>query len=373
MSSEDRGVPLWTAPGAAYLNPAQEDLWRGIVPYPVLDTLSVQAEEQELPQPQTSYVGQRFQLRTLMTRSMEPYEVDDDAECPSTHDIPPLMPCTDSTGLLHPPTQEAPIDIWIDDVLANTEQQPASDVPFPSIEAAQPLTLGEKPNTVLPPSDSRPSATVPASSPSMTPAKDGVGLPAQTISKQDLSNSPLRGMSSMSSNKENITPSTTPSPRKVPLPPPVPTRYTPGLSFPTSPLVAPNDSSVSKPRLSFIEQGNAAPVCGLDTNMNTDSGKLYATPSPQSFRVHKLVRTSMTAGRSPTSETPPMTQVEESCDVKELSPQVEIGRGGKRAGMKRERCASYWDEDILGESGREGAAEDGNRRKVSRTTSTLLD
>ena len=41
--------------------------------------------------------------------------------------------------------------------------------------------------------------------------------------------------------------------------------------------------------------------------------------------------------------------------LKDLSPLVEVQRKGKRLGVKRERCASYWDEDIVGEIGREGA------------------
>ena len=78
----------------------------------------------------------------------------------------------------------------------------------------------------------------------------------------------------------------------------------------------------------------------------------------------------MAVGKSPKSKKPPQTPQgsdlhsnNDKGDVlKDLSPLVEVQRKGKRAGIKRERCASYWDEDILREIGREGAVE-GNSKE----------
>lgn len=354
-SNEDQSLQISTPETAGSRAWTYEQIHQDAVQYPVIDTASIQGEREPLMQTEFSHSEHRSPLQTFMTGPLTQNEMDDDNECHSSHGIPLIMPFADSNALLQPRCQTDQIDIWIDDVMSQTEHHPA--LLLSPAQLAPPLNGVETTKPSLPPK-ARPLPKIPASPPFTTPAKRGTNFFPKKTSKQDVLKSPLRAISGTSSNKENMSPSTTPSPTKIPLPASAapPARRMPGVSFAASPLGAHDDSPATRIRPTYVGQENVVPT---PQHPGSSPDKQCGSPSVKTPNARRLIHTMMAVCKSPKSKKPPQTP--QSSDLhsnndkgdvlKELSPLVEVQRKGKRAGIKRERCASYWDEDILREIG----------------------
>ena len=343
-SSEGQSLQLSTPekPGNT-----QQQAKPGAIEYPVLDTSSIREEQQPLLQGPETPIYDRCPLQPLFDRarrSDDKEQDDDDDDCHSSHGVPLIMPYANPNGLLQLPSQQAHIDFWIDDVVAQTEQHPA--FANSSSKQSYAMLMDIDPAKPVRPLKSRPLPKIPASSAYMTPSKRGSSFLAKELSKQELSKSPLREISSTSSNKENVAPkSATPSPTKIPLPASTaPPRRMPGATFATSPLANQANGDGIKGHATHKGKENQVPVEDLPTSSMTPNAR-------------KLIQTLMSVGQSPKKSSPYRTggkTVDEvrdaDAELPDLSPSVAVQRKGRRAGMKRERSINHWDEDILGKN-----------------------
>ena len=341
-SSEGQSLQLSTPESAGT---TQQQAKPGAIQYPVLDTSSVREEQQPLLQGPEAPGHDKRPLQPLFDRSCrsdDKEQDDDDDDYHSSHGVPLTMPYANPTGLLQLPSQKSQIDFWIDDVVAQTEQHPA----FASSSSKQfELTLMDiDPAKPMRPLKSRPLPKIPTSSAYMTPPKRGSSFLAKELSKQELSKSPLREISSTSSNKENVAPkSAAPSPTKIPLPASTaPPRRMPGSTFATSPLANRANGDGIKGRVTQKGKENDVLVEALPTGSTAPNAR-------------KLIQTLMSVGQSPKKATPYHNGGKAVGEVKDvdaqlpdLSPSVAVQRKGKRAGMKRERSTNHWDEDVAG-------------------------
>ena len=340
-SSEGQSLQLSTPEGAGT---TQQQAKPGAIEYPVLDTSSIREEQQPLLQGPQAPTHDRRPLQPLFDRSRrsdDREQDDDDDDCHSSHGVPLIMPYANPNGLLQPTTQKAQIDFWIDDVVAQTEHHPA--FADSSSKQSAPMAIDIDPAKPTRPPKSRPLPKIPASSAYTTPPKRGSSFLAKELSKQELSKSPLREISSTSSNKENVAPkSATPSPTKIPLPASTaPPRRMPGSTFATSPLANRGNGDGVKGRATHTGKENEVPVEDVPTGSTTSNAR-------------KLIQTLMSVGQSPKKASPykaggkAVGEVRDAdAQLPDLSPSVAVQRKGKRAGMKRERSMHRWDEDIL--------------------------
>ena len=335
ISSGDQSLQLSSSGSGGTSDPAWQEGHQDEVQYPVLETASVRDERKPLLEAQWPK-AHRSPLKTLMTRPLEPDEMDDDDECHSSHGTPFIMPFACSTGFLQPTCQKEHIDFWIDDVISQSERHPALIPSQKQLALTQQCTESEKP--ILPPK-SRPLPKIPASSPFATPAKRGTSAPKRTNLNRNLSKSPLRDISGTSSNKENIKPSATPSPHKIPCPNSGPSiRCMPGSSPTPPPLPARSNGLDLRTHSIYEGKGRSVPTT---PNLTEITSKQRGSPSLKVPNARKLVHTMMRAGaspktvspRTPTRDQEPLQSGHEY-HLKDLSPLVQIQRKGRRAGVK---------------------------------------
>ncbi|KAG7007680.1 hypothetical protein G7Y79_00008g023180 [Physcia stellaris] len=249
-----------------------------------------------------------------------------DEECHSTHGVPLILPVHQTHSTSSP---KSSVHAWLDSVPASSTTEPSS--PHDSNpQSKSPIPKSSTPPTIL------------TSSPKRLPLKP------QTPSPN-------------SSNKENHTPKTPSSPSYSPSYSPTPVLQTThylsanlarfGVSLPSAPgpkSPTPDPSTPSPPS----NQRSRAPS---PSPHRVRSGYLSQPPKRQRART---VSNSDGGRAIPILESRPTFTIYEDEhggeDTVRLSPGVETYRKGK--GTKRERCVSYWDEDILG---RGTAASDG--------------
>lgn len=284
-------------------------------PLPVINTSPLRPLDtgQEHPRGQVEYPASDASSSSRRTPTFD----SDDEECHSTHGVPLVLP-------LHPTklldTNRSNVDEWLDGVRAKSSAQ-SPELKSPREQGSSPSLGSNDANSAF--------ASITLTPPSLT-AKFSLD----------------KRVSSTSSNKENRPPPPYfPSPTRRPMN----TRYlSANLSrFGISP--PPNLSSPS-------HQLKRVPPPSPRRPPRTPPGSLTQPPK----RHKKASSNGEMAGIDPMPTfpnqehepmTPPKLRLEEeTMEMVQLSPEVEIGRKG-RGRAKTERCASYWDEDIVSKLG----------------------
>ncbi|KAL8794737.1 MAG: hypothetical protein Q9195_002691 [Heterodermia aff. obscurata] len=247
-----------------------------------------------------------------------------DEDCHSSHGVPLILP------VRHQPTVSSPetsVHKWLESVSVSSSTEPSSPQ-----QSDPPTHVSVTANSTPP--------TVYTSSPKLpSRARKAVTVSSTSSNKE---NNPPKDSSSATSS---------PSPQSSPSIRPPSTAYLSanlarcGVAMPSPPrppAPSPERKSAFDPPPPYHHRSDA-PSPSPGRLLRPRPG--YLTRSPKRQRAQ--TSTDSEHGRAiPVPDPKPTFTIYEDDDVAQLSPGVERHRKGR--GPKRERCVSYWDEDVIG-------------------------